>query len=210
MGGNLGGLTDATTEIECADIFLPVQQNLLGLLTSAAKLAAAAGPEQQAGLLALEVVDEPASRILSVVQHAAHCIFLGYQECPEGPTEVRCVEPDAVPWLLLLVKMLRRRALRLQQLLPLLIGCDSSSSGGAGNRDRLNQVLQLLAIEVEAAVAAAQQLLGRLKMVENEGMAGQCDGAHRLNGTGSLHLPAAAWKACRWQQSVLPMRPCRS
>lgn len=193
-----GKLPLAATELEDYALSLPLQQQLLRLLTSAAKLAAAA--EQQAGppavLKALNNVERHS--ILGAAQHSAHFIFEVYQGWPRwARAAVRCVEPPAVPWLLLLAKMLRRRALRLQLLLPFILSCSTSSSGGG--RGKLHSAVWPVLRETRAAVDAAQQLYECVLLVGNEGKPGEGDGARiyaRQERPQRPHSQAAAWKGC--------------
>jgi hypothetical protein len=165
-----GGFTEAAT-VTTAQASLPAQQQLAGLLSSAVKFAAAAaaGGEQQAeptvaGLL--QGLTGHVSDVVSSVQHTAYDAFLGHQVYSGKAGAVRCVEPLAAPWLLLLAKMVRQRALHLQQITPRVGICYTSSSSSCGD-DEFLQVLQLLD-EVAAALGAAAQLREAVQLVAQE------------------------------------------
>jgi hypothetical protein len=178
----LRGIT-AVAQMDNEAVSLPAQQQLLGLLTSAVKLAAAV--EHQEELAARLALQLSASHVLRVVQHTAHCISERFQEDPECAAAVQCVEPLAAPWLLLLAKVLRQRALWLHQSVSPISACDTEGGCTIGNvRYLLAPMLHLLPdLELAAAAAVARQLLERLdpslQLVEHEGWIQVVRGATR-------------------------------
>jgi hypothetical protein len=168
-----GGFTVAATDTK-QEASLPAQQQLLGLLSSAVKFAAAAAAAGEQPVYApvagiLEGLTAHVSDILSAAQHTAYDVFKGYQLYPHKASAVKCVEPPAAAWRLLLAKLLRQRALHVQQITACIGTCStsSSSSGGGGDGESL-QVLQLLGREAAAALSATRQLFEALVMVVHE------------------------------------------